>query len=287
MEGSNRMDGRTALICRRVFSYLLLALSVVLALMPFYMLLINSSRYHVEIQKGFSFLPGSALDYNVMNLLEDDNLPILNSIRNSFIIAAGASVLSVYFSALTAYGIFAYEFKVKKAALTFILMIMMVPTQVSALGFIDFMTKMKLTNSFIPLIVPAIAAPAVFFFMRQYMENSLPLEIVEAARIDGGHEFYNFNRIVLPILKPAIAVQIIFSFVTAWNNYFMPALLLDSKDKKTLPLLVAQLRSASFDNFDMGKVYALLAIAIVPIIIVYLFLSKYIIRGVALGSVKG
>ena len=163
---------------------------------------------------------------------------------------------------------------------------MTMPTQVSALGFLQLITKMGLKNSFIPLIIPSIAAPAVFFFMKQYLDASLPMEIVEAARIDGAGEFYTFNHIVLPIMKPALAVQAIFSFVSSWNNYFIPALVLDTADKKTLPILIAQLRSADFLKFDMGKVYMLVAIAILPVIIVYLLLSKFIVRGVALGGVK-
>ena len=133
----------------------------------------------------------------------------------------------------------------------------------------------------------SIAAPVVFYFMLQYMEGNLPMEIVEAARIDGSGEFSTFNRIVLPILKPALAVQAIFTFVNTWNNYFTPALVLSSSGKKTLPILIAQLRSADFLKFDMGQVYMMVAIAILPVIAVYLCLSKFIVRGVALGGVKG
>ena len=117
--------------------------------------------------------------------------------------------------------------------------------------------------------------------------QNIDYSIYEAARIDGAGEFYTFNKIVLPIMKPALAVQAIFSFVASWNNYFIPALVLDSADKKTLPILIAQLRSADFLKFDMGKVYMMITIAILPVMIVYLLLSKYIVRGVALGSVKG
>ena len=189
---------------------------------------------------------------------------MLTGVRNSLIVSGCSAALSVYFSALTAYGIYAYNFRFKKAAFAIILLIMTMPTQVSALGFLQLITKMGLKNSFIPL-----------------------MEIVEAARIDGAGEFYTFNHIVLPIMKPALAVQAIFSFVSSWNNYFIPALVLDTADKKTLPILIAQLRSADFLKFDMGKVYMLVAIAILPVIIVYLLLSKFIVRGVALGGVKG
>ena len=170
---------------------------------------------------------------------------------------------------------------------TFIMMIMMIPSQVTALGFLQLVGKMKLEDSFIPLIVPTIAAPITFFYMKQYMESTLPLSLVEAARIDGSGEFRTFNTIVLPLMKPAIAVQAIFTFVTSWNNYFTPALILHDDKKKTLPILIAQLRAADWLKFDMGQVYVMIAFSIFPVILVYLFLSKHIVQGVALGSVKG
>jgi multiple sugar transport system permease protein len=219
--------------------------------------------------------------------MQNQNLPVLRGILNSFIIAACSAVLTSYFSSLTAYAIHAYSFRGKQAVFTFILMIMMVPTQVSALGFVKLMRSMNFTNTYIPLIIPTIAAPIVFFYMKQYMESALPIEIVEAARIDGAHEFGAFNKIVLPIMKPAIAVQMIFALTSSWNNYFIPSLILDKKDMKTLPILIAQLRSADFLKFDLGQVYMMIAISIFPVVIVYLFLSKSIVQGIALGSVKG
>ena len=164
---------------------------------------------------------------------------------------------------------------------------MMIPAQVSALGFVQMMNELKLTNSYIPLIIPSVAAPVVFFYMKQYMESVLPLDLVGAARVDGSGEFRTFNTIVLPLMKPAIAVQMIFSFVSSWNNYFIPALLLDKAEMKTVPIMIAQLRSADYSKFDMGKVYMFILLAILPVLIVYIFLSKSIIKGVTAGSVKG
>ena len=138
-----------------------------------------------------------------------------------------------------------------------------------------------------PLILPGIAAPIVFFYMKQYMESTLPMEIIDAARVDGSGEFYTFNRIILPMLKPALAVQMIFSFVESWNNYFLPALLLDRAELKTVPIMIAQLRAADYSKFDLGKVYMFILLAILPVLVVYIFLSKSIIKGVTAGSVKG
>ncbi len=118
-------------------------------------------------------------------------------------------------------------------------------------------------------------------------KSTLPMEIIDAARVDGSGEFYTFNRIILPMLKPALAVQMIFSFVESWNNYFLPALLLDRAELKTVPIMIAQLRAADYSKFDLGKVYMFILLAILPVLVVYIFLSKSIIKGVTAGSVKG
>ena len=282
-----KSNANSALTARRVVAYIVLVLLTMLCLFSFYILIINSTRLHSEISKGFSALPGSSLGRNLKNLLSDGQLPVFRGLLNSLIIAGCSAALSVYFSALTAYSIHCYDFKGKNIVFTFILLIMTVPTQVTALGFLRLMDKFHMMNTFWPLIIPSVAAPAVFFFMKQYMDSALPIEIVEAARIDGSNEFGTFNKIVLPIMKPAFAVQAIFTFVTSWNNYFTPALILKKNSLKTLPILIAQLRSADFLKFDMGKVYMMILLSILPVVIVYLCLSKYIIQGVALGSVKG
>lgn len=282
-----RANEKIFLTLQRTLSYTLLVLLSFICLFSFYILIINSTRAHPDIQKGFSLLPGNSFLVNVKNVLNNQNLPVLSGLMNSFIISSCVACIATYFSTLTAFGIHAYEFKFKKFAYPLILLIMMVPTQVSILGFIKLMMSFQLMDTFIPLIVPSIASPVVFFFMKQYMDATLPIEIVEASRIDGAGEFYTFNRMVVPIMKPAIAVQAIFVFVSAWNNYFVPALILETPSKKTIPILIAQLRSADFLKFDMGQVYVLIAIAIFPSVIIYMFLSKFIIRGITIGAVKG
>ncbi|MBO5094064.1 MAG: carbohydrate ABC transporter permease [Lachnospiraceae bacterium] len=271
---------------RRIIAHATLILITFLCLFWFYVLIINATRSNGEMTRGFSPLPSTHLLDNWRNLLAG-TLPVWSGMFNSIFIATCTAALSVYFSAMTAYAIHAYDFKFKKAIFTFIMMIMMIPTQVTSLGFLQLIGKMKLDDTFIPLIVPQIAAPITFFYMKQYLESTLPLSIVEAARIDGSGEFRTFNSIVLPLMKPALSVQAIFTFVTSWNNYFIPALVLHTDSRKTLPILIAQLRSADFLKFDMGQVYVMIAFSIFPVVIVYLILSKFIIQGIALGGVKG
>ena len=271
---------------RTVFAHIVLILLSFMCLFFFYVLIINATRSHADLQKGFSALPGKNFLENLKNVANDGSFPMFRGILNSIVVSGCSAVLCTYFSSLTAYGLYAYEFKARKAAFTFIMAILVMPTQVTAMGFLRLVTKMGLYDSLLPLIIPSIASPAVFYFMYSYLQSSLPLSLVEAARIDGSGEFYTFNRIVIPIMKPAIAVQAIFTFVGSWNNYFVPALIIQSKNKMTVPILIATLRGADYMNFDMGKIYMMITVAIVPIIIVYLLLSKYIIAGVTLGGVK-
>lgn len=280
------MKDKTASRIRSIVAHVVLIILSFMCLFFFYVLIVNASHSHAELQKGFSALPGKYFWKNLMNVANDGSFPMFRGILNRIIVSGCSAVLCTYFSSLTAYGLYAYDFKARNVAFTFIMAILVMPTQVTAMGFLRLITKMGLYDSLLPLIIPSVASPAVFYFMYSYLQSSLPMSLVEAARIDGSGEFRTFNSIVLPIMKPAIAVQAIFTFVGSWNNYFVPALVIQSKSKMTVPILIATLRGADYMNFDMGKIYMMITVAIVPIIIVYLLLSKFIIAGVTLGGVK-
>ena len=271
----------------RIVVYAILIFLSILCLFSFVMLFINATRSNGQLQAGFTLIPGGHLLDNFKNAWTDSSINIPRGLLNSFIVAACTAVLTTYFSALTAYGFQAYDFKGKKLLFGFIMAIMVIPSQVSASGFVQICYRFGLTNNYWVLILPGIAAPIVFFYIKQYMESNLPMEIVDAARVDGCGEFRTFNFIILPMLKPALAVQLIFSFVQSWNNYFLPSLLLTKAEMKTVPIMIAQLRSADYSKFDMGKVYMFILLAILPVLVVYIILSKSIIKGVTAGSVKG
>ncbi|MCL1877284.1 MAG: carbohydrate ABC transporter permease [Defluviitaleaceae bacterium] len=215
--------------------------------------------------------------------------------RNSLIVSVGVTVLAVYFSSLTAYANVAYKWKLRNALFAFILFMLMVPAQLNIIGFFQFIHQfvnwtndtLPITissNSFVPLILPAIASPAIVFFMRQYLLATLPMEIVESSRIDGAGELYTFNRIVLPLMVPALATQAIFVFVGSWNNLLLPMIILRG-DNRTMPVMVQLLQGDIYDTV-LGAQYLGLAMTILPLFIVYFILSKYIISGVALGGMK-
>lgn len=274
---------------QRILRGIICILFCILSLLPFLMMIVNASRTSSAIQAGVTLVPSSHLLENWKMLMEKQNgmqLTLQRAMTNSLMITIPGTFLAVYGSCMTAYGIHVYDFKFKKFAWAFIMAIMMVPSQVTIIGFYRFMLKLNLVDTFIPLIIPCIAAPAVVFFMKQYMESTLSLEMIEAARIDGAREFRTFNTIIMPIMKPAVATQAIFQFIAQWNNLFTPTMLLTTDTKKTLPLFVQMLTSDQF-RVDYGVVYMGLTITVLPLIVAYLILSRYIVAGVALGGVKG
>ena len=272
---------------------IVMVLLAIISLLPIYILVVNATRDTFDISKqGISLLPGLNLFDNIKTLMtwsEEGKVQYDAFIgyRNSAVIAFSTTLLTVLFSAMTAYGIVVYDFRFKNAAYTIILAVMMIPVQVTSVGFYQFMSKLGLSDSYLPLILPAIAAPSVVFFMRQYMKSSFPLEIVEAARIDGCGEYRTFFTIGIPMMKPAIAVQAIFAFVANWNNYYTPSMILISREKTqlTLPMMVNTI--ISNDKLaDFGANYSAIMLSIIPVVIVYFIFSKFIVEGVALGGVK-
>jgi multiple sugar transport system permease protein len=258
----------------------------ILSVMPFVIMIVNSTRSTTEIQAhAVSLIPSKYFMNNLKILLGKSFNPAVG-FKNSLLISVGVTVLTTYFSALTAYGLVVYDWKFKDAFFSFIVAVMMIPSQLVMIGFYQMVYKLHLTNNLWVLILPAIAAPSVVFFMRQYMKPALSLEIVESARIDGAGEFYIFNAIALPIMKPAIATQAIFAFVNSWNELFRPLVLLTDQKNYTLPIMISLLRGDIYKT-EYGSVYLGLTLTALPLIVVYLLLSKYIIAGVALGSVKG
>jgi len=266
--------------------FLICIFLAILSLFPFVVMIVNSTRSTYQIQQqAVSLLPSSYFLNNLKILLGKSFNPLVG-FRNSLIISVGTTACSLYFSTLTAYAIVMYDWKLKNAFFSFIMAIMMIPAQITIIGFVQMVYKIHMTNNFLMLILPAIAAPSLVFFMRQYMKPAIPPSLIESARIDGSNEFYTFNVIALPIMKPAIATQAIFCFVTSWNDLFRPLTILTRQENYTLPIMVSLLKGDIYKT-EYGCVYLGLTLTALPLIIVYLLLSKYIVAGVAMGSVKG
>ena len=264
--------------------YAALIILAAACLFPFLLMITNATRSGAEIVTGFTLIPGSHLKENWDTVFKFFNL--FAGMRNSLIVAIPATLLSIYFSALTAYGLAFYEFKGNKLIFGAILVFMMIPGQLSLIGFYQLCSKMHLVNSYIPLIIPAIASPGTVFFLRQYLKSSLSKALIEAARIDGASEIYSFHRIVLPIISPALATMGIMGFIGNWNNYLLPMIIISKNEKMTLPVMMATLKASTDINSNQGAIYLSVAISIIPILLVFVFFSKYIISSISAGAVK-
>ena len=269
---------------KRSMIYVLCIFLCVLSLLPFWIMIVNATRNSQQIQGGFSLLPSTFLGHN-WQVLERKSFSVWVGFRNSAIIAFGATILSVYFSALTAYGLTVYRFKGAKFLYSIVLAIIMIPGQVTGTGFYMFMYKLGWTNSYLPLIIPSIAAASTVFFFKQYLEANFQISLVEAARIDGAGEFYTYNTIIMPIMIPAMATMGIMAVIGSWNNYLTPLMLLSDPTMKTLPMMVKELRGDIYRT-EFGSIYLGLTLTALPLLIVYFCFSKYIIAGVAVGGVK-
>ena len=273
---------------KKIFRTVICVLLCVISIFPFYVMIVNTTHTSDTIKSGIKILPGDKLISNFQGMLErtkGKGTTVFEAMLHSLIIAVPATILQVYFATLTAYGLTVYNFKLKNVAWSFIMAIMMIPAQVSIIGFMNLMIKVNLYNTYWPLIIPCMAAPTTVYFMKQYMQGALSVEIIEAARIDGSGEFATFNKIALPLMKPAMATQAIFAYIASWNNLYTPTMLISNNRKYTLPMFITGLKADSIRT-DYGFVYVGLTLTVLPLMVVYFLLSKYIIAGVALGGVK-
>lgn len=269
---------------KKAILYVCLTLLAVICLLPFIMMIVNATRTSDQIVKGFTLIPGTALAHNWEVVFSYFNL--FKGMLNSLIVALPATFLGAYFPAMAAYGLACYDFKGNKFIFWVILIFMMIPGTLSMIGFYQLCSTLHITNSYIPLIVPAIAGTGTVFFLRQYIISSLSPSLIEAARMDGASELYMFHRIVIPIVFPAIATFSIMAFIGNWNNYLLPMIILNDPQKYTLPVQLASLRSSTDITQNYGAIYLCIAISMIPIILVFITFSKYIISSVSAGAVK-
>ena len=268
----------------RAFAYVVLVILLIITIVPIWLLLVNATRSTTEIQQGLSILPSSHLIENY-KILHSKGLNLGQGFTNSLLISVASTLLTVYFSMLTAYGIVVYEFKWKKMFSNFIVIVVLIPTQLSIIGFYQYMSKLGLTDNYLSLVLPLIANAGGVFFCKQYLESMLIQDLIDAARIDGASELGIFHLVMMPLAVPGAVTLGIFSFIASWNNFFNAFILITSIEKYTLPMMVQTLRGDVYRT-EYGAIYFGLAVTIIPVIIMYAFLSRYIVSGIALGAVR-
>jgi multiple sugar transport system permease protein len=267
----------------RGFIYIVLFILLIITIVPIWLLLVNATRSTVEIQQGLSLLPSTHLLENY-GILQGKGLNLWRGFLNSLFVAVASTLLTVYFSLLTAYGIVVYNFKGKHLFSNFIVILVLIPLQLSIIGFYQYMASLGLTDNYASLILPTIASAGSVFFGMQYLQSAVIKDLIDAGRVDGASELRIFHRIMLPLAIPGAVTMGIFAFIASWNNFFNAFILISSLEKYTLPMLVQTLRGDIYRT-EYGAIYLGLAVTIVPIIIIYAIFSRYIVSGIALGSV--
>ena len=268
----------------RAVIYIFLTLLLIVTITPIWLLLVNATRSTTEIQQGISILPSTHLIENYKILLSK-GLDLGRGFLNSFFLSVSSTLVTLYFSMLAAYGIVVYEFKGKQLFSNFIVVLVMIPMQLTIIGFYQYMSKIGLTDNYLALILPLIANAGGVFFCKQYLESMLIQDLIDAARIDGASEIGIFHLIMMPLALPGAITLGIFTFIGSWNNFFNAFILISALEKYTLPMMVHTLRGDVYRT-EYGAIYFGLAITIVPVIILYAIFSRYIVSGIALGAVK-
>jgi multiple sugar transport system permease protein len=263
--------------------YALLIVLALLCLIPFYSMIIASTHDSNAISTQLLLLPSDQFTTNYDRLIAIVN--IWWGFLHSLYITVTSVSLALYFSALAAYGFAKYSFRFRSFLFAFVLATMMIPGQLGIIGFFKFMGTLNLLNTYWPLILPSIANAFAIFFLRQVCDSSVPDELLEAARLDGASEVAIFHRMALPLLGPSIAALAIFLFISKWNSFLEPLIIIFNDQKQTLPVMVA-LTKGQFRT-DYGAQYVGVVVSVIPIVMIFALASRRIISGVTVGALKG
>lgn len=256
----------------------------VTAFYPFFVMIISSTHDSYDIVARANVLPGTHFGENYARLTQ--NIDLYRGIFNSLFLAVVVTAVQCYFTVLAAYGFSKFEFKGKNFLFSVVMVAMMLPGQLGIIGFYKEIQAMNLLNSYIPLIIPTIANCFAVFFYKQYMDGAIPNELLEAAVMDGCGELKMYHRIVLPLMVPALVTQGVMTFIGSWNSYLNPLIILNDKEKFTLPLMIATVRDST--HADYGAQYVGMLVSVIPMVIVFCFASRIIMEKISIGAaVKG
>lgn len=267
----------------KILIYIGLFILAVICFLPFYIMIINSTHSNVSIAQNLNILPGGRVWQNYVAMKGRVN--IWRGFVNSIAVSGIGTLLLAYFGTMTSYGISKFKFPGNKLIFWIILCTMMVPPQLSVIGFYNVIMKLGWLNKLRALIIPMLANAQFVFFVKQYMDANLPKSILESARIDGASEIRIYNKIVLPLASPAIATMGMFAFIFQWNQLLIPQIVLRKDTVKTVPILVANAKGVY--KSDVAPAYMAVTLSVLPVIIVFLIFSKHIIGGITAGAVKG
>ena len=292
------MSPKQAKNARTVAGILLTFLCVIVAfivLLPILVLIINVTRSGSDIVKGFSFVFGAEFGNNfkkLLNYMSDNDYSLIKSFMNSIIISVLSTGVSIYFSAMTAYAVHVYNFKGKAFFEKFLLILIIIPSQLGAVGFFLMARKFLSLSPYIAqtylsyaiFVLPAVSSASTVYYIRQYMKNNFSMEYVDAARMDGASEFQIFNTICLPFIKSSLATMALFGIIASWNNFMGPLTFIRYKDLYTLPQIAYYIGKETV--IDYGVQYMGIFITALPMLLVYIVMNRIIMKGTAAGGIK-
>jgi ABC-type glycerol-3-phosphate transport system permease component len=256
-------------------AYAVLILGLVATLLPFFYIMVSSLKTEAELRKTPpDFFPQEPTLKHYITILTDERIPIERNVMNSVVVSLARVFITLFTSSFAGYIFAKYYFKGKNLAFGFILIQIMIPFQVVMIPNYLLVVKFGLIDSLWALIIPSMVDAYGIFMMKQFIE-SMPAELMDAARIDGASEFGIYSRIILPQMGPPLASLGIFTFMATWNDYLWPLIVLTSPENRTIPLLLVWFQTQHTSN--QGLVLAASILTLLPIFFVYIFLQRWIV----------
>lgn len=255
------------------------------SLFPFYWsLLIGSGDAYTIRDPNMSWLPGGNFLANASSVINDPAVNFWLALWNSVLSSALIALSVVFFSTLAGWAFAKLRFRGSGPLLVFVIATMAVPTQLGVVPLYILFSEIGWTGHLGAIIIPALTSAFGVFWMTQYLQQAVPDELVEAARVDGASSFRTFLSVGFPAARPAAAMLGLFTFVTAWNNFFWPFIVLD-RQSPTLPVALSLLQSNYFVDYSI--VLAGVLLATLPLLALFLFAGKQLVSGIMAGAVKG
>ncbi len=266
-------------------TYTILGLVIAISAYPIYyaLLLASSDAGHIAQNPIPSLIPRGNLLENLSRVVNSD-IRFWPALMNSLIVATVTSISVVFFSTLAGYSFAKLRFRGQRGLLTFVIATMAVPTQLGIVPLFILMSKLEWTGKLVAVIVPGMVTAFGVFWMTQYLEEALPFELIEAARVDGCSMIRTFWHVAMPAARPAAAMLALFTFVGSWTNFFWPFIVLGGKNP-TLPVALQLLQASYFKDYSL--IMAGVIAATIPLLLLFAFAGKQLVSGIMQGAVKG
>lgn len=269
---------------RQILLYVFLVLGCLVTLLPFVWMFFGSFKTSSEIVRvPPTFWPADPTLDNYLEILNDPHIPLARFYMNSLIVTVAIVILTLFTSSLAGYIFSKFQFYGKNILFLFVLSTIMIPFPVLMIPTYLILVQLGLIDSLWGLIIPSGVNAFGIFLMKQFIE-SLPNELIDAGRIDGASEWGIYWRIILPQVGPALATLGVLTFMFNWNNYLWPLIVITTNEKRTLPIMLTWYNGMNYQRYD--TVMAASVLVVVPVLIVYAFVQRWIVEGFALSGMK-